>query len=180
MFGRVSEKRTLGQIAKFGPQNGFYRKGAEVDGDIPIIKMKELFAGDEICNTESIDKVALTADELKRFSLSEDDLLFGRRSLVPEGAGKCARISASCGKIIFESSILRIRIDSSVMQPLFVQYWFKTPQGESEMSGIRSGTTIIGIKGSDLKNVQIPVPSLDLQNAFIAFFNQADKSGYFN
>lgn len=173
-----SNKKTLESISTKGPQNGFYRKGAEVNGSIPIVKMSQLFGFESMDSANNCDQVSMSEDELRRFSLTENDLLFGRRSLVPEGAGKCRRVGSIQVTMVFESSILRVSIDPSVCYPRFIQSWTESPDGEQAISELRAGTSIVGITGSGLAKIQIPIPSIDKQSEFICFAEQADKSKY--
>ena len=177
-FSDVKKRETLEALSINGPQNGFYRKA---DGSVPnthIVKMKELFANECIADETSFDMVNMTPNEQKRFELTPDDLLFGRRSLVVEGAGKCRRVGDITLPLAFESSLLRITLDTERVLPRFVQAWFDTDEGRRAIISIRAVTTISGIKGSDLKRVLIPVPTLEQQECFLAFVRQSDKSKF--
>jgi len=177
-FSNVKKRETLEALSINGPQNGFYRKA---DGSVPnthIVKMKELFANECIADETSFDMVNMTPNEQKRFELTPDDLLFGRRSLVVEGAGKCRRVGDITLPLAFESSLLRITLDTERVLPRFVQAWFDTDEGRRAIISIRAVTTISGIKGSDLKRVLIPVPTLEQQECFLAFVRQSDKSKF--
>ena len=162
-----------------GPQNGFYRKGSEVDGVTPIMKMKQLFGNEAMCEASDCDKVLLTDTELSRFCLTENDLLFGRRSLVVEGAGKCRRVGAIREDAVFESSMLRVTLDPKRVRARYLQQWFDSEDGVNAIISIRAVTTIAGIKGSDLANIEVPVPPMKLQDEFLAFLEQTDKSKYY-
>jgi type I restriction enzyme S subunit len=172
------EKKTLESICTRGPQNGFYRKGADIDGTIPIVKMSQLFGFESMSDVSHFDLVSLTEDEIRRFSLTENDLLFGRRSLVPEGAGKCRRAGRIDKTVVFESSILRVSIDPAICYPRFVQAWTESPEGEQAISELRAGTSVVGITGSGLSKVIIPVPTKSIQDVFIGVAEQADKSKF--
>lgn len=177
-FSDVKKRETLEAVSINGPQNGFYRKA---DGSVPntyIVKMKELFANECIAKETSFDMVNMTSNEQKRFELTPDDLLFGRRSLVVEGAGKCRRVGDITLPLAFESSLLRITLDTEKVLPRFVQAWFDTDEGRRAIISIRAVTTISGIKGSDLKRILIPVPTLEQQERFLAFARQSDKSKF--
>lgn len=176
MFGDNSNYVPFSSISLLGPQNGFYRKDAEIGGSVSIVKMKQLFANEEICNAKDCDKVSLSTKELKRFALTKNDLLFGRRSLVVEGAGKCSRTGDIKDNMVFESSILRVTLNDELVIPQFLQNWFKTDEGKNAISSIRSVTTIAGIKGSDLGKLKVPLPTLVLQQAFVAYVQQIDQS----
>ena len=122
------------------------------------------------------DFVSMTEDEIRRFSLTENDLLFGRRSLVPEGAGKCRRAGRLDKIVTFESSILRVSVDPAICYPRFIQAWTESPEGEQAISELRAGTSVVGITGSGLSKVMIPIPTKDIQHVFIIVAEQADKS----
>ena len=167
---------SLKTVCTKGPQNGFYRKGAEIDGTVPIMKMKQLFGNESMSNASDCDLVNLTEPELKRFMLTPDDLLFGRRSLVVEGAGKCRRVGDIATQAVFESSMLRISLDPKLIRPRYLQIWFDTEDGKSAITAIRAVTTIAGIKGSDLANIKIPMSPIEEQDAYLRFVEQSDKS----
>ena len=177
MFAEFQDNtKSLENLSVKGPQNGFYRKGAEIDGATPIIKMKQLFANEAVGIADDCDLVKLTDSELERFLLTENDLLFGRRSLVIEGAGKCRRVGELMQDTVFESSLLRVTLNPDIARPRYVQSWFETEDGVNAIIGIRAVTTIAGIKGSDLAKIEIPVAPIELQDKFIDILEQSDKS----
>ena len=102
--------------------------------------------------------------------------MFGRRSIVPEGAGKCRRVGCLQEDTVFESSMLRVTLDRSKADPRFVQTWTEWGVGAEEIAKMRSGTTIVGIKGSDLKNMPIALPPLALQQQFVEIARKADET----
>lgn len=174
----LNNKSKFWEVCIKGPQNGFYRKGAEKSGNVRIIKMKQLFANETMSDVIDCDRVSLLNTELERFRLTSNDLLFGRRSLVVEGAGRCRRVGNIQGDMVFESSILRVSLDENKVRPRYLQCWFDTEDGIKAIVSIRSVTTIAGIKGSDLENMEIPVPPIKFQDDFLDFVKQTDKSKF--
>ena len=72
-----------------GPsRNGIYKQKQFHGSGVRIVNMGELFAYDIISDQE-MKRVAMTDAEMARSGLMNGDLLFGRRSLVEAGAGKC-------------------------------------------------------------------------------------------
>ena len=180
MFAKYRDASVpLKTICVNGPQNGFYRKGAEINGTTPIMKMKQLFGNESMSEASDCDLVAPTDVELNRFILTPDDLLFGRRSLVVEGAGKCRRVGNITYNAMFESSMLRVTLDSSKVRPRYLQIWFDSEDGNRAITSIRAVTTIAGIKGSDLANVMIPIAPIEEQDVFLELVNQSDKSKFY-
>ena len=177
-FGGVKNREPIESVVINGPQNGFYRKADGSNPNTYIVKMKELFGNECIADETQFDMVNMTPTEQKRFVLTSADLLFGRRSLVVEGAGKCRRVGDIQMPLVFESSLLRVTLDTQKVLPRFVQTWFDTDEGRQAIISIRAVTTISGIKGSDLKKVMIPVPTMEQQERFLRFVKQSDKSKF--
>lgn len=176
MFESITDRTPIESISVNGPQNGFYRKD---DGSTPnthIVKMKELFANECIADETSFDMVNMSPIEQMRFTLTPADLLFGRRSLVVAGAGKCRRVGEIKISLAFESSLLRVTLDTTKILPRYAQAWFDTDEGKQAIASIRAVTTIAGIKGSDLKKVKLPIPPMAQQEGFTSFVQQTDKS----
>lgn len=145
-------------------RNGIY-KGKEFQGSgVPIVNMKELFAFDRI-NDQDMSRLQMTDVEMGRFGLLDGDLLFGRRSLVEEGAGKCSMVTRPSAPMTFESSIIRVRLDHGVADPGFYFNYFRSPSGRGRIRAIVNGATVKGIRGSDLKNIKVHQPPLEEQIA---------------
>jgi type I restriction enzyme S subunit len=59
-----------------------------------------------------MSRIELSEDELEKSCVVKGDLLFARRSLVAEGAGKCTLVLSQKEDLTFESSIIRARPNS--------------------------------------------------------------------
>ena len=70
-------------------RNGIYKKKEFHGRGVKIVNMGELFANPRLRNIP-MRRVELTERERDRSSVLKGDLLFTRRSLVAEGAGKCS------------------------------------------------------------------------------------------
>ena len=156
------------EICSKPPHGGIYKEAESRGHGVPLINMGELFSNDFITSGQAVERISVEEDELRRFGLHEGDLLFGRRSIVLEGAGRCVMVSSLDEPSVFESSLLRATLRSGVADSTFVFEWFRSPMGRREIGRIRSFTTVAGIAGSDLSKVVVPVPSLDIQSAIAA------------
>lgn len=167
------EVTAFGEIYAEPSRNGIY-KTAEFHGrGTRIVNMGEMFGFDFISDQE-MSRVLLTPKEIATAGLSDGDLLFGRRSVVPAGAGKCSIIVAPIEPLVIESSIIRVRLKTSIADPLFFYYFFASPIGRSVMSVIVSGTNVKGIRGSELRDLKIPLPLHSEQRAIAAALSDAD------
>ncbi len=147
------------------PQSGLYKGPEFVGTGVKTVNMGELFGNELIDQNVPMHRMELSPKEVENYSLTLNDLLFGRRSIVLAGAGKCVMVGHLTEPTIFESSILRVTIDPNKALSGFVFDWFNSPAGEKEIKRIRSFTTIAGITGSALKKVLVPLLSIKEQRS---------------
>lgn len=148
---------TLGELSNNNTKNGYAISKDDYGDGVPIVGMTDLFANG-ILEPEHIKEVTLPDDVINRFSLNSQDLLFGRRSLSFEGAGKCVFVPEIKSKIIFESSVIKMTIDKDTIYPKFVYHFFNSSLGNRVMTRIKSRVAVSGITSTDLKKLCIPVP----------------------
>ena len=146
---------------------GFHGRGAK------IVNMGELFAHPRL-RSVPMKRVELSTSEFERFNLAEGDLIFARRSLTAEGAGKCSVVLEVDGPTTFESSIIRARPDPLRAGSLYLYYFFNSPSGFHSLDTIRRQVAVAGITGSDLSRLEIPVPSLAEQRAIAHILGTLD------
>jgi type I restriction enzyme S subunit len=167
------EVKRFGKLYAEPSRNGVY-KSAEFQGrGTRIVNMGEMFGLDFISDQE-MSRVSLTPKEIATSGLRDGDLLFGRRSVVPAGAGKCSLVMKPLEPLIFESSIIRARLEHAEANPLFYYYFFASPAGRSLMGIIISGTNVKGIRGSELRELKIPLPPLPEQRAIATALSDVD------
>lgn len=147
------------------PQSGLYKAQEFLGRGTKIVNMGELFGFDTIDSSIDMKRMELTQEEVSKYQLTPDDLLFGRRSIVLEGAGKCSMIGDLQEPVVFESSILRVTVNPEVVLPQFIFEWLRSPKGTQQITRIRSFTTVAGIAGSDLKRIVVPVMPIKEQLA---------------
>lgn len=154
-------------------KNGLSKTFVDDVSGVRIVNMKELFGYNPITDDTVMRIVQLSDNELGRFALENDDLLFGRRSLVAEGAGKAAIYK---GKLptVFESSIIRVRLDKSKANPDFVNYYFNSPVGRGAVLSIITGAAVFGIRGSDLQNLKVTFPDIQTQQKIASILSAYD------
>lgn len=145
-------------------RNGVYKSKDHHGSGVPIVNMGELFAFNRI-GVQPMSLIRMSDSEMDKSGLVDGDLLFGRRSLVEEGAGKCSMVYKPTGPLTFESSIIRVRLDRTVADPEFFFNYFRSAIGRSRIRAIVGGAAVKGIRGSDLKLIKVHVPPFDEQIA---------------
>lgn len=119
-------------------------------------------------------RIELTEKEEAKSSLQSGDLLFARRSLVAEGAGRCSLIVEVSEPTVFESSIIRARPDPRKADSRYLHYFFSSPQGRELMMGILRQVAVAGITGSDLAELRVPLPNMEVQRGIAETLSNID------
>ena len=145
-------------------RSGIYKRKEFHGRGIKLVNMGELFANPRLRDVH-MRRVELSESELHRHDVRVGDLLFARRSLVAEGAGKCSVVLEVNEPTAFESSIIRARPDSKKSDPLFLFYYFNSPLGTHALDTIRRQVAVAGITGSDLAQLSVYLPPLPEQRA---------------
>lgn len=148
-------------------RNGIYKKKEFHGEGARIVNMGELFRFPRLRDVE-MKRVILESSEIPKVLLNKGDLLFARRSLTAEGAGKCSIVKEVLEPTTFESSIIRARPNTYLADSDFLYYFFYSPLGKHLVGSILRQVAVSGITGSDLVELEIPVPKLVSEQRAIA------------
>lgn len=157
-----------------GPiRNGLTKPKAIRGRGVPMIAMGEIFANNRIFSFP-MERVPVTDKELSSSSIYEGDLLFARQSLVLEGAGKCCIVKEVNEPTVFESHLIRVRLDNSKALPDYIYYYFNSYQGKENIKTIVEQVAAAGIRGRDLVNLYIPIPPITVQQQILQVLMSID------
>ena len=155
-------------------RNGIYKSKDYHGRGTRVVNMGEMFAFDKL---PSIDmaRIELSDDELEKSCVVEGDLLFARRSLVAEGAGKCTLVLRQEEPLTFESSIIRARPHFEKADSAYLLYLFSSPIGKYLLKTILRQVAVSGITSTDLSNLDLPLPNLEEQKKVSYFLSCLDR-----
>jgi type I restriction enzyme, S subunit len=163
----------LGTVLENGTRNGIYKPAQFHGTGTKMVNMGELFAHPRL-KSVPMRRVQLAEDEVKRFGVQKGDLLFARRSLVAEGAGKCCVVLEADESTAFESSLIRARPNPKVVDSLYLYYVFASDYGAYALQSILRQVAVSGITGSDLVRLEVPVPPVGEQRAIAQILGALD------
>ena len=124
-------------------------------------------------NIENLNQMDFDEDDRAEFELKDGDLL------VCEGGeiGRCAVWHNEIQPCFFQKALHRVRCNRQIIQPDYLAWWFKYKcdyDGFAAIAGAKA--TIAHLPGVKLKQLQVAVPPIELQQQFAAFVEQTDKS----
>lgn len=124
-------------------------------------------------NIENLNQMDFDEDDRAEFELKDGDLL------VCEGGeiGRCAVWHNEIQPCFFQKALHRVRCNRQIIHPDYLAWWFKYNCDHDGFTAIAgSKATIAHLPGIKLKQLQVAVPPIELQEQFAAFVTQIDKS----
>jgi type I restriction enzyme, S subunit len=156
-------------------QNGLYKSKEYFKEDgIPFIQMGEAFA-EPVISKVANDRVLVSDLELKKWCLIKGDLIFARRSLVFEGSGKCSVVGNLPEPHIYESSMIRVRLDTKRLNSMFAFFYFGSSFSRAQMLATTKRVTISGIDSQQLKAMIFTLPPVHEQTKILKFIEIEDS-----
>jgi type I restriction enzyme S subunit len=139
---------------------------------VPVIRGANLNVGglkDEYFVFVSEEK----ANSLKRSLAYPDDLVFTHRGTI----GQVAIIPhGQYPKYLVSQSQMRLRVKKESLEPMFLYYFFKSPNGQYELlkNSSQVGVPAIASPTQALKDVEIIVPPSPIQRRIVAILSSLD------
>ena len=157
------------------PSRNGLTKPKSVRGEgFKFINMGEIFSYSRMFKIPC-DRVPLTEKERITSLLEIGDLLFARQSLVLSGAGKCSIFLGDDEEVVFESHLIRVRLNQEKINPEYAYYYFNSAEGRANISTIvEQGAGQAGIRGSDLENIDFPLPPKIIQDLIVNTIRPTD------
>ena len=125
----------------------------------------------------NLNEMDFDEKEQVEFCLKDGDLL------VCEGGeiGRCAVWHSQIKKCFFQKALHRVRCNQKIILPDYLSWWFKYNCDNGGFSVIEGAkATISHLTGAKMKVLNVVVPPIELQEQFVVFLRETDKSKYYN
>lgn len=171
MFGRTNAElqrwpmSPLGEYIVEGPQNGLYRPASEYGSGTRIVRIDSFYHG-ELCHLDQLKRVRLEDDTIQKWLLRSDDLLINRVNST-EFLGKSAIVPEHNEPMVFESNMMRFRVDTDRLAPRFLIAMLQTRLIKGQiLKKERPAVNQSSINQDDVKGLKVPTPPIELQRDF--------------
>lgn len=155
-------------------KNGL-NKGKEFFGyGTPIVNYTDVYKKRGLKRADIRGRVYLTTDEVRRFDVRRNDVLFTRTSETPDEVGMSSVLLEDIEDCVFSGFVLRGRPKNDMFVPEYCKYCFST---EAVRNAIISGctyTTRALTNGKQLSAIDIAVPPKPEQEAIAAALSDID------
>ena len=161
---------TLGEVAeiRIGPFGSLLHREDYIVGGHALVNPSHIIDGN-ICTDDNLTVSDEKYEELSAYRLSIGDLVLGRRGEM----GRCAVVYED-GLLCGTGSII-IR-PKEKMKPYFLQNIISSPGYKRIIEDKAVGVTMMNLNVPIVSSLTIPLLPIDMQEQFIAFMHQTDKS----
>lgn len=166
---------TFGSCLIDNPQNGLY-KPATFYGDegIPIVRIDSFYEG-IVSSILQLKRVRLSPHEARLYSLSRGEILVNRVNSI-DYVGKSAIVPDLAEEVVFESNMMRCRINRAKLLPEFAIRWLCATYASSYFhSRAKSAIAQASINQADVKGLPVVRPGLDEQEHIVARMDCVDE-----
>jgi type I restriction enzyme S subunit len=164
---------------------GYFKNGLNYGKGESGIKVKYLGVGDfkshsKISDLSSLSTIHLHSLPSSDYFLQDGDILFVRSNGNKELIGRCIAIFPQNEKVTFSGFCIRFRLEKKSLSPIYLSHLFREKSFHKNLLKGGQGANIQNINQKLLSSLNIPIPSVELQNKFASIVKKVEsiKSQY--
>lgn len=161
------------------PNNGLYKPQSSYGSGTKIIRIDSFYDG-IVQNIEGLKRVEITGAELLKFEIRPFDILVNRVNSI-EYLGKIGVVPAISEPMVYESNMMRFRLNHEAILPVYLMYFWRTPYLKSQInSKAKKAVNQASVNQQDVTGLLVPQPSIELQKQFSSIVEKVEgiKSRY--
>jgi len=163
----------FGELISEGPQNGLYKPLTDYGDGTPILRIND-YDNEGYFSTLAFREVRVDAAEKQRYLLSEHDIVLNRVNSLSH-LGKAALIPHLPKESIFESNMMRLRVNQDKVLPDFAFLCLTQPFTREQMRGkAKRAVAQSSINQGDVLSLRLPLPTTNEQTIAIECVASAD------
>ena len=162
----------FGNLIKEGPQNGLYKPKSAYGSGTPILRIDGFYDGN-VSDPAGWKRLCTDEATVKKYALVEDDIVINRVNSRPF-LGKSAIIPKVDEPAVFESNMMRMRLDSNRILPRFLISMLQLEPIRSRLClNAKDAINQSSINQTDVRELLVIVPPLDVQRRYTQIMETA-------
>jgi type I restriction enzyme S subunit len=157
------------------PQNGLYKPSSEYtqEGGTPILRIDSFYDG-KITNITQLKRLKCTEEEVATYGLNNNDIVINRVNSI-EYLGKCALVENLLENTVFESNMMRIKVNLDIVNPKYLVVLLCSQFIYNQIiKKAKKSVNQASINQKDVSSLHIIIPPIELQNEFERIIRQID------
>lgn len=161
----------FGELILEGPTNGLYRPASEYGSGTPIVRIDAFYDG-VITGLSSLKRLRIDTKTKSSFAVTKDDIVINRVNSL-EYLGKSAIVPELTEPTVFESNMMRIRVDIARVTPGYCVSLLQTDFIKKQIArSAKKAVNQASINQTDVKSFITPLPPMTRQIQFDAVIAQ--------
>ncbi|WP_242010327.1 restriction endonuclease subunit S [Acetobacter conturbans] len=166
--GRMLKLGTLAEDVRYGTA----QKCIQNPVLTPVLRIPNISSGK--VDISNLKHAKFTEKEIQKLSLLPGDVLIIRSNGSVDLVGQSAVVDEQASGFLFAGYLIRIRLKKNNVAPDFVHYWLQSSQARNVINAEAKSTSgVNNINSEQLKNLQIRVPSLSMQQEIVSRITKA-------
>ena len=167
------DEKALGELIGEGPQNGIYKPATSYGTGTLIIRIDDFGADGHV--RRDLQRLRLTSEEIAKYELRPGDLLINRVNS-RTWLGKSMVFSGAREPVVFESNMMRLRVDPDQIRPEFLGLFLRAPSGRQRLrANAKDAVNQSSINQDDVRAVPCPLPPLAAQLRLCELHKRAEN-----
>jgi type I restriction enzyme S subunit len=147
--------------------------GEREPGGVIQLRMNNVSVSGEL-DLSKPTRVPVSSKQQTEYSLKKGDVLFNNTNS-PSLVGKSAYFPGYDEPVLYSNHFTRLRFDGTIVEPKYVAYWLTQKQQSGFFeTRCKQWVNQASIGRDDLLLLEIPLPSLSVQNRIAAILDKAD------
>ncbi|GAB2021234.1 hypothetical protein RyT2_03080 [Pseudolactococcus yaeyamensis] len=155
----------LGNIANISRGYNLISKEESVEGAYRVVRISDIV--EETINETSLSRITPSnITHIEKYEVKPGDILLSVRGVVI----KVILVDKKIDNLLFNSNLVRIRVNSSKISSEWLLEYLKSPIGMAQLEMMMEGATVQQISFKRLSNLQVPLITLEEQKISIQKF----------
>lgn len=145
-------------------QYGTSEKANEQGHGVPVLRIGNI--KDRVVDMADLKHIELPVKTLESLLLKDGDMLIIRTSGSRDLVGTCAVFHEDC-KAVFASYLIRLRFDTSRVNPDYVCWFLNSALGRQQVDAISRQIMQNNINSEEIRTLRVPLPPLEVQRELV-------------
>lgn len=171
MEGVTVESRSLGDLVDIA-NIGVDKKINPDETKVRLLNFVDVFKNQYISNDTPTMVVTASEKKIIDCNIKKGDVFITPSSELIDEIGFSAMAIEDVNNAVYSYHIMRLRInEKNILFPAFLNYLFNSTDIRKQIRKKAQGLTRFGLTQPNWKSIQIPIPSLEIQQKIVAFLN---------
>ena len=166
---------TVAEILKTDLQNGLYRPSSDYGSGVSILRIDGFYDG-YLVKSRPLKRLNVDTKTIAKYRLENGDIVINRVNS-REFLGKSALVEELVDETVFESNMMRFRVDMDQINPRFFVDQLQTQFIKRQiLRASKDAVNQSSINQTDVRNFVIRVPPVELQDKYAAIVGKKTKT----